>query len=94
MHPPPKYGSGMWMNTWVVQREENKQNFPQHINSIDPAIKFTVEDNKEDGPSPSWPPLSNQRLMVSYLSLYIESLPTQMSIYNGIATITSQLSIV
>ena len=35
--------------TWVVQREENKQNFLQHINSVDLAIKFTVEDNKEDG---------------------------------------------
>ena len=40
------------------------------------------------GPSPSWTPLSNQRLMVSYLSLHIESPPTQTSIYSGIATIT------
>ena len=39
-------------DTWVVQREENKQNFLQHINSVDPAIKFTVEDNKEDGAIP------------------------------------------
>ena len=38
--------------TWVVQREENKQSFLQHINSVDPAIKFTVEDNKEDGAIP------------------------------------------
>ena len=37
---------------WVVQREENKQNFLQHINSVDLAIKFTVEDNKEDGAIP------------------------------------------
>ena len=36
-------------DTWVVQREENKQNFLQHINNVDPAIKFTVENNKEDG---------------------------------------------
>ena len=39
-------------NTWVVQREENKQNFLQHINSVDMAITFTVEDNKEDGAIP------------------------------------------
>ena len=39
-------------DTWVVQREENKQNFLQHIKSVDPAIKFTVEDNKEDGAIP------------------------------------------
>ena len=49
---PPK----MWLryvdDTFVVQREENIQNFLQHIDSVDPAIKFTVEDNKEDGASP------------------------------------------
>ena len=39
-------------DTWVVQREENKQNFLQHINSVDLAIKFTVEDNKEHGAIP------------------------------------------
>ena len=35
--------------TSVVQREENKESFLQHINSVDLAIKFTVEDNKADG---------------------------------------------
>ena len=32
--------------------EENKQNFLQHINSVDTAIQFTVENNKEDGDIP------------------------------------------
>ena len=32
--------------------EVNKQDFLQHINSVDPAIKFTVKDNKEDGSIP------------------------------------------
>ena len=41
-------------DTWIVQREENKQNYLQHINSVDLAIKFTVEDNKEDGAIPFW----------------------------------------
>ena len=81
-------------DTWVVQREENKQNFLQQINSVDPAIRFTVEDNKEDGATPPWIPLSNQRLMVSYLSLYIESPPTQTNIYSGAVTITFQPSTV
>ena len=35
-------------DTFVIQKEVNKQDFLQHINSVDPAIKFTVEDNKED----------------------------------------------
>ena len=32
--------------------QANKQSFLQHINSVDPAIRFTVEDNKEDGSIP------------------------------------------
>ena len=36
-------------DTFVIHKEANKQGFLQHINSVDPAIRFTVEDNKEDG---------------------------------------------
>ena len=36
-------------DTFVIHKEVNEQDFLQHINSVDPAIKFTVEDNKEDG---------------------------------------------
>ena len=39
-------------DTFVIHKEANKQGFLQHINSVDPAIKFTVEDNKEDGSIP------------------------------------------
>ena len=39
-------------DTFVIQKEENKQNFLQHINSGDPAIQFTVESNKEDSAIP------------------------------------------
>ena len=45
---PNPLGSG----TGVIHKESNKQGFLQHINSVDPAIKFTVEDNKEDGSIP------------------------------------------
>ena len=38
--------------TFVIQKEANKQGFLQHINSVDLAIKFTMEDNKEDGSIP------------------------------------------
>ena len=37
---------------FVIQKEVNKQDFLQHINSVDPAIQFTVENNKEDGAIP------------------------------------------
>ena len=39
-------------DTFVIHKEVNKQGFLQHINSIDPAIKFTVENKKEDGSIP------------------------------------------
>ena len=38
-------------DTFIIHKEVNKQNFLQHINSVDPAIKFTA-DNKEDGSIP------------------------------------------
>ena len=40
-------------DTFVIHKEVNKNDFLQHINSVDPAIKFTVKDNKEDGSIPS-----------------------------------------
>ena len=46
---PPKIWLRYVDDTWVVQREENKQNFFQHIISVGLAIKFTVENNKENG---------------------------------------------
>ena len=52
-HPPPR----MWIkyvdDIFVIQKEDHKKNFLEQINSVDPAIRFTVEDNKEDGTLPS-----------------------------------------
>ena len=39
------------MQLWVPQLV-HKQDFLQHINSVDPAIQFTVKNNKEDGAIP------------------------------------------
>ena len=39
-------------DTFVIHKEVKKQGILQHINSVDPAIRFTVEDNKEDGSIP------------------------------------------
>ena len=39
-------------DTFVIQKEVYKQDFLQHMNSVDPAIQFTVENNKEDGAIP------------------------------------------
>ena len=45
---PPRLWHRFVDDTFVIHKEVNKQGFLQHINSVDPAIKFTVEDNKED----------------------------------------------
>ena len=49
---PPRSWCRYVDDTFVIHKEANKQGFVQHINSVDPAIKFTVEDNKEDGSIP------------------------------------------
>ena len=45
-------GAGFVDDTFVIHKEVDKQGFLQHINSVDPTIKFTVEANKEDGSIP------------------------------------------
>ena len=37
---------------WVIQQQAHKQGFLDHINNIDPAIKFTVEGNQVNGAIP------------------------------------------
>ena len=49
---PPRFWGRYVDDTFVIHKEANKQGFLQHINSVDPAIRFTVEDNKEDGSIP------------------------------------------
>ena len=52
-HPhPPRFWHRYVDDTFVIHKEANKQGFLQHINSVYPAIRFTVEDNKEDGSIP------------------------------------------
>ena len=52
-HPTsPRFWCRFVDDTFVVHKEVNKQDFLQHINSVDPAIMFTVEDTKEDGSIP------------------------------------------
>ena len=48
---PPRFWHRFVDDTFVIHKEANKQGFLQHINSVDPAIRFTVED-KEDGSIP------------------------------------------
>ena len=49
---PLGFGHRFVDDTFDIHKELNKQGFLQHINSIDPAIRFTVEDNKDNGSIP------------------------------------------
>ena len=37
---------------WVIQKQAHKQGFLDHMNSIDPAIRFTLEGNQANGAIP------------------------------------------
>ena len=39
-------------DTWVIQKQYSKQEFLEHINKVDPAIKFTVEGTQGNGAIP------------------------------------------
>ena len=91
---PPKFWDRYVDDTFVIHKEANKQSFLQHINSVDPAIRFTVEDNKEDGSIPFLDTIVKPEADGS-LSITVYRKPTHTdSIYSGTVTITSQPSLV
>ena len=49
---PPRHWMRYVDDTFVIQREDKKQNFLDHISNIDPAIKFTVQGHQENGVTP------------------------------------------
>ena len=49
---PPRYWYRFVDDTRVIQQQAHKQLFLDHINSIDPCIKFTVHGNQENGAIP------------------------------------------
>ena len=67
-------------DTSVIQKEENEQNFLQHINSVDLAIQFTVENNKEDGAIPFLDTIVKPETD-SKLSITVYRNPTHMDQY-------------
>ena len=51
-HIPPLMWKRFVDDTCVIIKEAHKQDFLEHINSIDPHIQFTSEDSKPDGSMP------------------------------------------
>ena len=50
--PTPRLWQRCVDDTFVIQKEIHKQDFLHHINSVYPAIQFTVKNNKDDGAIP------------------------------------------
>ena len=50
--PTPRHWFRYVDDTFVIQQNANKQIFLDHINSIDPAIQFTVKGNQKNGAIP------------------------------------------
>ena len=92
--PIPRFCHRYVDDTFVIQEEIHKQDFLQHFNSVDPAIQFTLENNKEDGSIPFVDTIVKTEVDGNCLSLCTGNLPTLTSTYSGTVTITSQPSLV
>ena len=92
--PHPQIWQRYVNDTSVIQKEIHKQDFLQHINSVDPTIQFTVENNKEDGAIPFLDTIVKPEADGN-LSITVYRNPhTQTSTYSGTVTTTSQQSLV
>ena len=49
---PPRQWKRFVDDTFVILKQDKKEEFLQHINSVDPAIQFTTEEQKQDGSMP------------------------------------------
>ena len=50
---PPRWWKRFVDYTFVILKKDHKEEFLQHINSVDPSIQFTTEEQKEDFGHPS-----------------------------------------
>ena len=78
--PTPRFWHRYVDYIFVIHKEANKQGFLQHINSVDPAIRFTVEDNKEDGSIPFLDTIVKPEVD-GFLSITVYRIPTHTDQY-------------
>ena len=81
-------------DTFVIQKEVYKQDFLQHINNVNSASQFTVENKKEDGAIPYLDTIVKPEADGICQSLCTGNLPTWTSTYSGTVTTTSQQNLV
>ena len=90
----PRFWHRFVDDTFVIHKEVNKQGFLQHINSVDPAIRFTVEDNKEDGSIPFLNTIVKSEADGTLSNTVYRNPLILTSTYSGTVTITSQPNLV
>ena len=92
--PTPGSGIGMWMTHLSSKRKSI--NRTSYNTSTVLTLPYSLQWRTiwRMGPSPSWTPLLNQRLIGNCLPLCTGNLPTWTSTYSGTVTITSQPSLV
>ena len=49
---PPRWWKRFVDDIFVILKRDKKEEFLQHVNSVDPAIQFTTEEQKQDGSMP------------------------------------------
>ena len=77
---PPRYWYRFVDDTWIIQQSVHKQGFLEYINSIDPAIKSTVEGSQGNGGIPFLDTLVTQEA-VNSLSITVYHKPTHTEQY-------------
>ena len=81
---PPTHWFRFVDDTFVIQQESQKQLFLHHINNIDPAMKFTVEYNQENGTFPFLDTLDKPEADNSLSISVYRKPPILTSTYSGI----------
>ena len=86
----PGSGTGMWM-THLSSKGELLNRMSYNTSTV-LTLQFSLQWRKirRIGPSPSWTPLLNQRLMGNCLPMFTGNPPTLTSTCSGTVTITSQ----
>ena len=77
---PPWFWFRFVDDTWVIQQQAHKQAFLDHISSIDPAIKFTVEGTQRNRATPVLDTLVTLQVE-HFLSITVYHKPTHTDQY-------------
>ena len=73
-------------DTFVILQQSKRDEFLQHINSVDPAIQFTTEEPRQDGSMPFLDTLVTPQEDGTLTTRVYGKPPTLINTYSGTAT--------